>query len=367
MILKATEPIRIIHVFGILNRGGAESMIMNFYRRIDREKYQFDFIVHGKEEGVFEQEILKMGGRIYRVPTYKIYNHFSYKNQWKKLLSEIKDSDIVHSHIRSTASLFLPIAKSLDYKIIIHSHNTSVGNGFKAIIKSLLQKNIGKSGEKLVSCGEEAGNWLFKDKKFEIIPNSIPTELYKFDIETRIKMREELGLLKEKTFVNVGRFHNQKNHLFLLKIFKEIIKVDSNCVLYLIGDGELRPKIEAEISKLSLQNHVKMLGVRGDVPKVLQAMDVMIMPSIHEGLPVTLIEAQASGLNIFASANITTELNVTETINYISLDKNEREWAKIILDNCSTMNRLLLNDIVNKTKYEVDNGIMELIKIYNNI
>lgn len=323
------QPIRVLHVLGMLNRGGAESMVMNIYRNIDRKKIQFDFIVHGKEKGDYEAEILRLGGRIYRLPSYKVYNHSQYKSSWHKHFTSHPEHKIIHGHMTSTASIYMKIAKLYTRLSISHSHNTSTNPGIKSIVKQMLRKSLPDIPNELLACSTEAGKWLYGNRDFKILKNAIDTDKFKFDIERRNYKRTELGIANEFVVGHVGRLTYQKNHEFLLYIFSEIIKDVPNARLLLVGQGELEKDIKKKINELGLDDKVELLGVRADVNELIQAFDVFIMPSYFEGLPVTLVEAQAASLPCVVSDTITKDINITKYIEYISLEKSSREWAKL--------------------------------------
>ena len=323
--------IRVLHVLGGLDRGGAETMVMNLYRAIDRTQIQFDFIVHKEKKQAYTDEILSLGGKIFHFPTFNGLNYFKMKNLWKKFFQDHPEYKILHSHIRSYASLYLPIAKKAGLKTIIHSHSTSNGNGLSSVVKRIMQYPLRWQADYFFGCSKEAGAWLFGCKvvnspKFHILQNAIDTELYKFNPETRKEYREKLGLGDKKTFIHVGRFHPAKNHPFLLNVFAEIHKVDSNTVLLLVGDGGGRPEIEKQIISLNLQNDVILLGSRSDVPKLLQAADCFLFPSLWEGFGMVAVEAQASGLPCICSEKIPRSVKTTNYCEFIPIN-NMQEWV----------------------------------------
>ncbi|MGY6766144.1 glycosyltransferase family 1 protein [Faecalibacterium prausnitzii] len=331
-----SEPIRVLHVFFKMDRGGAETMIMNLYRHIDRSKLQFDFIVHSKEKGAYDNEIEKFGGKIYYIPKYKGINHFEYKRLWNRFLGEHSEYKIIHGHLNSTASIYLKIAKKFGLVTIAHSHNTSAGSGIYGVLKNILQDPIKYVADYLFACSKEAGNWLFgkgvyKKNNFYLLKNAIDTEQFVFNKSIRMEKRKQLKIEDKFVVGHIGRFHAQKNHVFLIDIFKEVYARKSNAVLLLVGDGDLRSKIEDKINKLGLSNRVIFTGVRKDIPDLLQAMDVFLFPSLYEGLGVVTIEAQASGLPCIVSDAVPNEAFITELIQPISLDKSPEHWAKEIL------------------------------------
>lgn len=327
---------RILHVLASLNTGGAESMVMNIYRRIDTEKIQFDFIVHTQDKGSYEDEVIGMGGRIYRIPRYTGKNHFAYVKAWHDFFRNHPEYKIIHGHIRSTASIYLGIAKKYTRTTIIHSHSTSSGGGLSAIIKNVMQLPLRNLADYLFACSVPSGEWLFgkkacKRENFMVIKNAIDPDRYAFDELGRNRIRSELQLDGMYVVGHVGRFHPSKNHEFLLDIFKEIHEKIDNSVLLLVGEGELRTVIEGKIKRLEIGKSVKLTGNRLDVPDLLKAMDVFVFPSLWEGLPVSVVEAQASGLPCIVSDAITDEVFISPYIKSVSLSKNASEWADIAL------------------------------------
>lgn len=317
--------IRVLHVLGGLNRGGAETIVMNLYRIIDKTKVQFDFIIHSENETDYISEIKNLGGRIFIFPKFKGYNIIEYCTTWKKFLSEHSEYKILHSHVRSYASIFLPIANNFGLKTIVHSHSTSNGEGIKGTIKNFLQKPIASQADFLFSCSTEAGRWLFgndsiNNDNYYLVRNSIDINRYRFNENIRNEYRRNLNLTNLTVYCHVGRLSEPKNHMFLIDIFKEITKKEPNSMLLIVGDGELRNDIESKIRKLNLQNKVILMGSRDDVEKILQAADIFLFPSLWEGLPVSVIEAQAAGLPTLVSNRVTKEVDISPCIKFLPID-----------------------------------------------
>lgn len=328
--------VRVLQVFGKLNRCGAETMVMNLYRNIDRSKVQFDFIVHTNEHCDYDDEISSLGGKIYRVPRYNGKNHFIYKKSWNEFFQKHTEYKIIHGHVRSTASIYLKIAKKHGLITISHSHSTSSGSGFSAIVKNLLQYSIRFTADYLFACSKSAGEWLFgkkacKKKNFFILNNSIDSAKFTYDKNVRIKKRKELKSEDKYIIGHIGRFHLEKNHNFLIDIFKEVYDKSDNLVLLLVGDGELRKSIKTKVKNLGLTNSVIFAGVREDIPELLQAMDVFLLPSLYEGLGIVAIEAQAAGLQTIVSETIPKEAYITDLIEKEYLSSSPTIWANRIL------------------------------------
>lgn len=361
-------PIRVLHVMGKLQIGGAETLVMNIFRKIDKNKIQFDFIVHGTEVGAYESEIEKMGGKIYRVPKYKGFNHFSYIKAWNKIFKEHPEYKIIHSHVRSTASIILKIAKRYNLTTISHSHSTSNGKGIKCLVKKILQKNIPKYSDYLFACSKESAVWLYGEKNAKsdrciIINNAIDSSKYVYDEKIRAKKRKELGLDNKIVIGQVGRLEPVKNYSFTLKILKRCLEINSNYFLLIVGDGSLKNKIIEEIDKMSLTNNVIMLSNRNDVNELLQAIDVFIMPSIYEGLPLTLVEAQASDLPCIISSTISAGILDSNLVKKINLNDNIVEWCKAI-NSFSQYRRKDNSKLIISNQFDIKENVEWLEKIY---
>ena len=327
------EPIRILHIVSNMQQGGIENFIMNVYRNIDRNKIQFDFLVHYKERFYFDDEIEKLGGKIYRFSFMEDKNIFKYIHKLNHFFKEHKEYRVIHAHMGSLGGIYLNIAKKNGIPVrIAHSHGASHLNTLKGYMKFFMNKGFKYAANIHWACSTEAGIYMFGNKrKFELIPNAINMERFKYDTAIRKEIREELEINDKLVVGNVGRFNLQKNHSFLLEIFKEMHKINPNTSLLLIGNGELEKNIKEKINELHLNNDVKLLGVRKDVNNLYQAMDLFLMPSLFEGLPLTGVEAQASKLKCFFSDVITKEVAITNNVSFIPLSFTPKEWAELIL------------------------------------
>lgn len=332
------EPERVLYINGgIMGQGGIESFMMNYYRHIDRNKIQIDFVVHGFEKGYYDDEINTMGGIIYNIPV-KSKNYIGNILALRKIFNS-KKYKIVHSHLDAMSAITLKTAKQCGVPIrIAHSHNTDylTRNIIKVQLNEIARKNIKKYATHLFACSEDAGRWLFGDKpvkngEVSIINNAIDLDAYKFDKNIRMNIREKLNIGTGLVIGHIGRFDNQKNHTFLLKIFKEIVKKEPNAKLILVGDGHLKENILAEISELKLKDNVILMGTRSDIPELLSAMDLFLFPSLFEGLGMVLIEAQANGLKCITSSNVPKQVNQTELVSFLPLLAGEKKWANYIM------------------------------------
>ena len=269
-----------------MNQGGVENFIMNFYRKIDKSKIQFDFLVNRK--GYFDDEIKKMGGKIYYIPAVQKVGQIKYRKNLDTFFQEHGEYKIVHSHLNQVTGLILERAKKANIPVrIAHSHNSkSPKNIIIRCYKNYLGNKIFNSANVYFACSKVAADWLFKgySKKAIIINNAIDVDKFIYNQEKRKKIRQELNIIDDKMMLvgHVGRFNKQKNHLFLLKIFKDLLNKKDDCILLLIGEGKLKNKIIKLIHKYGLENKVKLLGTRKDVNDILQGIDILLFPSLYE-------------------------------------------------------------------------------------
>lgn len=350
------EPIRVLQVIGIMNRGGAETMIMNLYRNIDRSKVQFDFVENSCEPAAFDQEILTLGGRIYRCPHYNGKNHFSYVKWWETFFRDhAGEYSIVHGHLGSTAAIYLSIAKKQGAFCIAHSHSAGTGSPVYRIF-SYPTRYI---ADQFLSCSTDAaisryGRKVGKDgNRCHVLNNAIDVRKFKFNPEIRTQIRNDLHIAKNAIVIgNVGRFVEAKNHSFLLDIFGSINRRNSSAILLLVGDGALRPQIESYIAEKHLQDSVILTGVQSNTWDFYQAMDVFLMPSLYEGLPVSLVEAQAAGLPCCVSSTVPHEAAITELVQFKSLDAPVEEWCDWVLG-CAAMPRHNMEQEIRAAGYDI--------------
>lgn len=367
-----TEPIRVAHVIGNWLGGGVESVVMNYYRNIDRNKVQFDFLCSESSTDIPYEEIEKLGGRVFIVPNYT--KVVKYQKELQKIFKE-NNYKIVHSHI-STMSVFpLRAAKKAGVPIrIAHSHSTTNKKEKKKnLLKQVLRPFSKVYATDYMCCSELAGRWLFCNKEYDkgnvyLLNNAIDLDKFKFDEKVRKTKRKALGI-GDDTFVigHIGRFVEQKNHRFLIDIFNEIHKKNSNSLLLLVGQGPLKKEIENKVKELKINDSVRFLGQRNDVNELYQAFDVFLLPSLYEGLPVVGVEAQATGLLCELSNDMTKETKVLDTTRFISLNTSAEEWATIILDDYSRFKRHDTTYEITKKNFNIKNETSKLENEYSEL
>ena len=325
-------PIRVLQVVTHMERSGLESTLMNYYRHIDRERVQFDFLVHRQERAAFDDEIESLGGKLYRLPRLVPWSE-GYLAALNHFFDEHPEYKIVHVHQDCLSSVILRAAVQHNIPVrIAHSHNANQDKNLKYPIKLWYKRSIPKYTTNLFACGKDAGDWMFGGAPYQIINNAIDATAYSFNPKKRIEMRHQLGLADKLIIGHVGRFNPQKNHPFLLDIFAALLKKEPNAVLLLVGGGEDMPKIQAKAHALGIAEHVRFLGVRSDVAALMQAMDVFVFPSLYEGLGIVLIEAQAAGLPCVVSNTIPREAYLTDLVTAERLSSSTETWADNILE-----------------------------------
>ncbi len=327
------NPIRVLHVVTYMDRSGLETMIMNYYRHMDRSKIQFDFLVHRAFRADYDDEIEALGGKIYRLPRLVPWSR-SYRHALHGFFATHPEYKIVHVHQDCLSSIILKAAWKHGVSVrIAHSHSSSQDKNLKYLIKLYYKQFIPKFATDLFACGKEAGDWMFGGASYCILNNAIDVERYSYRADVKQQTREQLGIAQDAFVIgHVGRFFAVKNHDFLLEVFQELKKQEKNAVLLLVGDGPLRQEKERKVHELGLTESVIFTGVRSDVPELMQMMDVFVLPSLYEGIPVTLIEAQAAGLPCMVSDAVPTECEKTDLVERISLTGQKQVWVERILN-----------------------------------
>lgn len=362
------KPVRILIENTTMNLGGAESLIMNIYRKIDRDRLQFDFILHCKEKSAFEDEILSLGGIVYKFPVFKVFNIISYRRAFRNFFKAHRDYKVIHGHAMNTAAIYLDEANKAGLHTIAHSHNTSNGKGPSAWIRDYFRRNLYKIAEYRLACSEEAGKWLFRNKvSFKVIKNGINTDNYIFNSASRKIIRDEFHI-SDSTIVlgNVGNLITSKNHSFLLEVFSQFVKKNKDSILLLIGSGPLRKDLEEKAIKLGIRKQVILTGARRDVNELLNAMDYFVFPSLFEGLPVTLVEAQCNGLPCIISDIISDEVIITDLVSKLPLKSGPDAWSEAIYQT-PVSERKNMSEAIRSAGYDISETAKELQEFYLNL
>lgn len=327
------EAIRILHIVPNMQAGGLETLIMNIYRNIDRNKVQFDFLVHYTGKYFYDDEIRSLGGRIYKFSVRDDNNLAKYLKDLDIFFNVHPEYKIVHGHMESLGQFYFKAAKKKYVPVrIAHSHNSATENTFKGRIKGMLLKRFKVYATDYFACSQKAGEFMFANKKFTVLKNAIIVDNFVYNENERSQLRKELNIEDKIVIGHAGRFCEQKNHKFLIDIFKKIAEAEENAILLLIGAGETFEKVMGQVKEYGLENRVIFLGVRKDIANLYQAMDCFVFPSLFEGLGIVAIEAQCSGLPVVGSDVIPKEAAVTKQFHYMSLVDSAEAWAKEIID-----------------------------------
>jgi len=353
---------KILHIVGIMNLGGQETLIMNVFRKINRKEYQFDFVVQRSDKGYYDDEIKKLGGNIFYVePVSK--NPFKHIYQLNKILKN-NNYCAFHRHTNSSIVFIdIIIAKFNKIKnIIVHCHSTKTN--INSIIHTIFKPILNIFNIKRVACSKDAGIFMFGNNQFKVINNGIEIKNYLFNESVRNIIRKKYNISNECIIGHVGRFNNEKNHPFIINMFCQLLKYRNDFKLFLIGDGDNRKYIEKLVYEKKIQDKVVFLGNVNNVYDYLQAIDVFVFPSIYEGLGISLIEAQASSLNCLVSNSIPNEALLTNNVKVLSLD-NIENWVKEIikLSNYSK-NRKVIGKKSKVYEFDIDKTIEEFCDLY---
>lgn len=327
------KPIRILHILQRMEAGGTQALLMNLYRNIDREKVQFDFLVHYKEKQFYDDEIKALGGEIYYFSVREDFKVLKYVKELKKFFREHKEYRVVHGHMFTLGWIYLYVAKKSGVKVrIAHSHANQSERNWKVVIKNIIKRLNERNATDLFACSKEAGEYLFKSKDFQVLNNAIDAKKFQAENEVRQRIRRELGVEDQFVIGHVGRFQPAKNHGFLIDIFEEIKKERPDAVLLLVGTGDLEDKVKEKVKKLGLADAVKFLGNRRNMNEIYQAMDVFLLPSHFEGLGIVAIEAQAAGIPCLCSDTTPTLVEISPLMKRISLEEGAKRWADLALE-----------------------------------
>lgn len=362
-----------ILVYGLTDtRGGVESFLLNYYKNFNINNIQMDFISNTCNT-VYREEVKKLGGKIFNVCSKK-KNPLKFKKDMENIFkNHSHEYDAVWVNLCSLANIdYLKYAKKYGInRRIVHSHNAANMFGkFKEILHYYNKKKLKKYATDFWACSYSAAKWFYCDdilasKNFRIIKNAIDTEKFSFDKKIRDEYRKKLNIEDKYVLANIGRFHFQKNHDFLIDVFKEVKEKYDNSVLLLIGNGDLEDNIREKVKNFGLEDYVKFLGVRDDISKIMQAIDMFLMPSKFEGLPVAAIEAQSSGVRCILSENITKEIKVTNLVEFLGTESEYDTdlWKNKILEYKLGYDRKKMNKVMKESGFEIKEAAKKLEEI----
>lgn len=362
--------IRVLNLFTIMNRGGAETMVMNYYRNIDREKVQFDFMVHRSEKAAYEDEINELGGKIFRESPIRPWSSPHYTNAIKEFYSTHSEYKIIHSHMSELGYYDFLVAEKYNIPVrICHAHNAPHGIDLKSPIRWYYKKRMLPHITHMFTCGQESADWLFGKKnsgRFIQLNNAVDSEKFVYNEETEKEIRRRYGLRNRFIVGHVGRFSVQKNHKFLIEIFNEIQKINPHSTLMLVGDGELRSEVLDLAKKLKIEDKIIVTGFINNVNEVIQCFDAFVFPSLFEGLSVTSIENQAAGNICFIPKEIPQQCVVTDNVNSISLKQSAYDWAKCIIDKSAEHQKQDMRNEITKAGFDIKSNAKWLEEFYIN-
>lgn len=364
--------IRILQDVSHMDRAGIETILMRYYSRIDRTKFQFDFLINKNKKGAYDEEIIKLGGKLYHTPGLNPLKIIKYKKYIKKLIKDNPDIKILHAHNDAMEYPALLAAKEINFPVrISQSHNTSIDFDLKWPIKTLYRKLIPSVANYYFGCGKDAVKYFFGDKtinnnNYTIIRNAIETQNFIYNEKTRNKIRKLLNI-NENTFLigHVGRFTNQKNHNFIIEtMFRFFIKEPfADVKVILIGDGELEGKIKNKIKKYNMEDKFIFTGNIPNTNEYYQAIDLFILPSKYEGLPLVGIEAQTACVPCIISNKVTDEVKITNLVEFLPLD--EKVWVDMIIEKMNTKHqRKDMTKQIKEKGYDIDTEVKRLESIY---
>lgn len=367
--------INVLVLITAMDRAGAETMMMNYLRHIDRNKIHMDFVLNREYESDYEKEIKELGSKVYHLSPIYPNTVREYKKEFKKFLKEHPNYDVIHSNLEERSAYPLAIAKKAGIDLrIVHAHSNLKHVDIKYIFRLYLRKKLRGKYTHSFACSRGTAKWLFgDDKKTIIVRNAIDTDEFKYDENLRRKAREELGIDDDTLLIgHVGRFSYEKNHKYLLRTFAEVNKMKPNSRLVLIGGGKnrselrLKDEIIKTIEELNLQDKVIMLGVRDDMPYIMQAIDIFALPSLSEGFPLTLMEAQSLGLKCIVSDSVPKECNVTGEVKYLPVNTppEEAAWELLLLKD-KKVDPIEMNRKVKAAGYDIKTNAMWLERVYS--
>lgn len=358
----------------LMDRAGAETMMMNYLRNIDRDKFRIDFLINRTEQADYESEIEKLGSHIYRMSPLYPGKFRKYKKEIEQFLNEHKEYKIIYSHLEERSLIAMRVAKKMGISTrIVHAHSTPKHFNMKYPVRLLFRHFLKGTYTKKAACGTEPAKWLFgDDTDVRIIKNAVDTDRFQYEKGVREKTRKILKIKDDALVVgHIGRFTYEKNHEYLLEIFKEVVKQRPDSRLLLIGGGrpaqEQKTKqfIREKVRTMGLTKNVIFMGIRKDIPELMSAMDILVMPSRSEGFPMTLVEAQSMGMRCLVSDRVPYSVNITDEVQFLSLENEPVEWANKMISFCqSNPDRRMMHQKIIESGYDIRDCVKEMESLF---
>ena len=359
--------IKVMHVIASLDIAGAETLLLNIFKRINKEKFEFYFLCYGNKKFDYEEEIVKYGGKIVKIDKPSDVGFVKFFKEICKVFKKEK-FDIVHAHTFYNSGVIMLIAFLFGIKKrIVHAHTVDIEKNNK--IKKKFYKKISKYlinifANVFIACSKESAKSLFINKKVNIISNGIDIEKFTYDKNTRNKLRDKMCISEDTIVIgNVARFFESKNHKYMVKVFKEYIKINSDAILLLIGNGPLKDYIKKKVLNYGIDKNVVFLDATSNVNELYNIMDVFLFPSLFEGLGIVLIEAQTNGLKCLISDTIPKEVEITNNIIFFELEKSPKEWAKKLYN--INLNRKQETKLIKESGYDINKTINIIEILYS--
>ncbi|MGT2801205.1 glycosyltransferase family 1 protein [Streptococcus henryi] len=358
---------KVLQIIGVLNRGGAETLLVNILENIDKNNYDFDFLVFEEKHFDYEDKIKELGGRVIRLQGPTEVGMFKFIKNLRKLCMEEK-YDVVHAHtlFNCGPSVFAAWLGKVPTRIS-HSHNTKILDKnisiFKRIYFLIAKVLLNLFSTEKIACGVEAGKFLFFTKDFLVINNGIDVNKFRFDISTKNSLKNRFSIEKDALILgNIGRLNYQKNQHFIFEIFDSLIKVKDNVYLFILGDGDLKLEFQTLIKERGIEERVFMLGNVDNANEFYSLFDLFLFPSFFEGLPLTLVEAQSNGLPIICSNRVSDEVDLTNEIDFLPLENGADYWADYISN--YSKKRYDKTEVIIDKGYDIKTTVNNITEIY---
>lgn len=361
------KPIRVLQVVTSMNMGGIENFLMSYYRHMDRTQVQFDFLKHRDTHDLFDDEILSMGGKIYAVPRINPLRQYHYAHEVRRFFQTHNTYKIIHSHLNTFSAYPLRFAKEAGIPVrIAHAHAVTTKLDFRTPFRLYTKAVLPRYYTDAFACSKAGGAWLFRGKPYQLWPNAIDTNVFTQNTAVREQVRAQMHLQNAYVIGMVANFSPIKNHSFILRVFAALCQTEPNAVLLLVGDGVKKADVQRQAMELRIADKVIFTGVRTDTDRLLQAMDVFVLPSISEGFSISALEAESVGLPCVLSAGIPRDVKLFPEMQTVFLDISSIEpWVQELLALKNYPKKDWAQEI-RKTPYDIENSAKQLAAFYLN-